>query len=330
MSDKMDKVKSGLLNSAGFIAVFATAGVFLIRSFIDISATGKSIAEILIDGALSLVFGWVIKMMLAYQGMLNGLNSKAVKDTTRLHGEAIIKIEQYFPLLGDFCDKMNAELRIRKRTIILSKELLRYEDVFNDDHSILEGIIKSRLDAIDVSKSALNTHHLRDRMRWFKCEREKDRKRRSIMRCVSKANNIRLTELSQHELTTDSTNIKDPFRFPDTMPKRMAKRGLSMLGISLALAIPLGYLVIKPGLQSSWEDVIGGLIQICIYIGFGLMQFFKEYFFMIDTYRKGTIRKIDLLNQFYEEAKQGVKFVVPAEIIKRGDINGNSKETQTI
>lgn len=314
--NRFDKFKNGVINSIGFIVVGAIVAVYLVRSFVTIGETGKSVAEIIADGVFALLFGWGIKVLLTYQGTLSGMQNKQMQDTIKQHGEAVGKIEKFLPSLQAFCDKKNAELRISKRRLILTKELLRYEDVFCDDPTRLQAVITERLKQLD-EEVTINTNDFSSWKRKRNTIRKKRKLRKKIMRVVKKANNVQFVALSENSLTSDSGNGADPYRFPIPIGKHIAKKSVKLFFSAILFAVVFGYYGYKLVSDPSWANFIGGLIQIGSFLAMGAIQFVREYLYVIDTYRKGIVRKIDLLDQFFEEAsKANGVITVPVEIVK--------------
>lgn len=313
---KFEKFKNGVINSIGFIVVGAVVVVFMAKNFVEIGESGKTVSEIIADGIFALVFGWAIKMLLGYQGILSGMNSKKVLDTLNQQATAIKKIECYLPLLPKFCDRENAELRIKRRKLILSKELISYEDVFCDDSSRLQDVIKEKCENIRDDTTRIDAKDLRSKLRQAKLFFKRKLKKRAILRCVRKANNVHFAELTQHSLTTDGGRNNNPYKFPEPLAKHISKKAVLSLPISILFAIVFGYYGYRLVDNPTWATVIGGLIQIGSFLAVGTLQFLKEYLYSTDTYRKGTVRKIDILERFYAEASTGKEFVVPVEIVK--------------
>lgn len=313
---RFEKFKNGIINSIGFIVVGAVVVVFMAKNFVEIGESGKTVSEIIADGIFALVFGWAIKMLLGYQGILSGMNSKKVLDTLNQQATAIKKIECYLPLLPKFCDRENAELRIKRRKLILSKELISYEDVFCDDSSRLQAVIKEKCENIRDDATRIDAKDLRSKLRQAKLFFKRKLKKRAILRCVRKANNVHFAELTQHSLTTDGGRNNNPYKFPEPLAKHISKKAILSLPISILFAIVFGYYGYRLVDNPTWATVIGGLIQIGSFLAVGTLQFLKEYLYSTDTYRKGTVRKIDILERFYAEASTGKEFIVPVEIVK--------------
>lgn len=314
MDTRVEKFKNGVVNSIGFIVVFAVVVIYMAKNFVEIGTTGKAVQEIIADGVLALLFGWAIKMLLGYQGILSGMASKTYQNTLASHGQSVTQAEPYLPLLTTFCDKENAELRIKKRRQILSRELLNYEDVFCDDASILERIIKERQDMIR-GDARIDAHDLKSYLERKKLARAREKKRKDILRCVRKANNVHFEELTASKLTTDGGREDNPFKFAEPLSKRMGKKAVSSLPVSLLFAVVFGYYGYQMIANPSWATVIGGLIQVGSYLIVGALQFIKEFLYVTDVYRKSVVRKIDIIDRFIAEAKSNPNFVIPVEIV---------------
>lgn len=324
MDTRIEKVKNGIVNSIGFIVVFAVVIIYMAKNFVEIGATGKTVTEIIADGILALLFGWAIKMILGYQGILSGMNSKQYRDTVKAHADAVTSAEPYLPKLSQFCDRENAELRIKKRRLILSKEMLDYDDVFCDDPSVLENIIKERQEMIR-GDSRIDAHDMKSKIENYKLKRAREKKRKAIYKCVRKANNVHFEELTASKLTTDGGREDNPFKFAEPLSKRMGKKAVSSLPVAIVFAIVFGYYGYQMIENPSWATVIGGLIQVGSYLIVGALQFIKEMLYVTDVYRKSIIRKIDIIDRFVAEAKNNKEFQIPTEIkkvlAKEGGIN---------
>ena len=328
---KFDKFKNGVINSLGFIVVVIAVAIYMARSFVTIGETGKAVGQIIADGAFALLFGWSIRYLLGYQGILSGMQNKMVVATIERHGATVQKVEPWSPYLQDFCDKRNAELRIRKRRLILSKVLLHYEDVFNDDPARLQAAIEEKLASYDHDLKTIDAKDRASRRRKRKARWAKRRERARIMRCVRKANNVTFVELSQNVLSTDGGNGDNPFAFPVPFGKHMARKGVRSLFTAFLFAIIFGYYGYSIITNPSWANVIGGLIQVGAFLCSGTIQFMVEYFYATDTYRKGIVRKIDLLEQFFREAEENAgHFNVPNEIISTKKERKDGEQHETI
>lgn len=313
-----EKFKEGLLNNLGFMMVTIAIAVYMARNFVRIANTGKTIAEIIADGLFALFFSWTIRTLLGYQGILSGMKNKRMLQTLKDHGAAVTKMEQYSPLLESFCEMKNAENRIKRRRRILSSKHLEYEDVFTDDPTKMNEVIKKRMEAIETCENTIDLHDFSSWRRKRKLRSRMKKERKEIYDCIKKANDISLSELTEENLTTDGGDGDDPYKFSTPLGKWIARKSSTSLPMSLIFAVVLGYYGYEFIKKPSIATVIGGLIQVCIFLMYGAWEFLVSYIHTIDTYRKSIVRKINLLNEFIvlAEKQNGAKFVPPVEIIK--------------
>lgn len=310
---KLDKARNAFLNNIGFIIVLVVATVYIARSILKIEDTGKSVVEILADGAFALIFGWFVKSLLGEQGILSGLNCKAMNDTLGQHGNAVTAIEKFMPKLPDFCLMKNAKLRIEKRKHIIGRKNLNYDDVFCDDPQRLEKVIEDRLAMFNSSNTSIKVSTFKKmRERWLKWK-----ERRSILKCVAKANKIKITELSSDTLTSDGGDSTDPYNFGPTIKQYTAKSTASKLGTAVMFAVVFGYLGVSMVDDFSWATLVWAIFQMLAFVVSGVWSFLTSYIHIIDSYRKGIVRKINILKEFETLVKDnGGRFVIPDEIIK--------------
>ncbi len=316
---KWEKFKEGLLNNLGFMMVIIAIAVYMARNFVNINSTGKTVSEIIADGLFALFFSWTIRTLLGYQGILSGMKNKRMLKTLQDHGAVVTKMEKYSPLLESFCEMKNAENRIKRRRRILSKKHLEYNDVFSDDPTKINEIVKNRMSAIESGENTIDVGDIASRRRKRALKKRMRKERVEIYRCIKKANDISLSELTEDSLTTDGGNSDDPYKFSTPLGKWIARRSSASLPVSMAFAVVLGYYGYDFIKDPSIATVIGGLVQVCIFLMYGAWQFLVSYIHTIDTYRKSVVQKINILNEFValaEKRDDGAKFVAPVEIIK--------------
>lgn len=315
---KWDKFKEGLLNNLGFMMTVIAIAVYMARNFVTIANTGKTIAEIIADGLFALFFSWTIRTLLGYQGILSGMKNKRMLKTLQDHGTVVAKMEPFSPLLESFCEMKNAENRIKRRRKILSRKHLEYNDVFTEDPTRINEIIKNRMAAIEAGENTIDLCDVASSKRKRTLKKRMRQEREEIYKCIKKANDISLSELTEDSLTTDGGNSDDPYKFSTPLGKWIARRSSASLPVSMAFAVVLGYYGYEFIKDPSIATVIGGLIQVCIFLMYGAWQFLVSYIHTIDTYRKSVVQKINILNEFVVLAgkQNGAKFEAPVEIIK--------------
>ncbi len=316
--NRWEKFKTGIIGNLGFIVVAGLIAVNIARNFVNITNTGKTISEIIADGLFALFFSWIIRSLLSYQGTLSGRKDKRMLSTLECYATAITKMEPYSPLLESFCEMKNAQQRIKQRRKILSRKHIEYEDVFTEDPTRINEVIKKRLQALENLENSIDLQDMSSSKRKRVLKRKLKRERREIFQCIKKANNLTLSDLTEEKLTTDGVNSDDPYKFAMPLGRWVARKGALSLPFSIVCAVVLGYYGFSLIKDPSIATVIGALIQVGIYLAFGAWQFIVSYIHTTDTYRKSVTQKINILNEFIVLAadRQGVKFAPPVEIIK--------------
>ena len=67
------KVQQWFKENVSIIAIVIISVVYVLYGLIHITETGKTIGEIVADGAVSFLMGFLIKMLLNSQGISNGV-----------------------------------------------------------------------------------------------------------------------------------------------------------------------------------------------------------------------------------------------------------------
>ena len=311
-SDRADKIRSGILQNIGFIIVGLVAVIYVARCMFDITTTGKTLVEIIADGAIILLFGWFVKGLLGQQGIISGLNSNKFQQTQLRLAEQVKNIEPYAEKLNDFCAMKNAQLRISKRSAILGRKNLRYDAIFTDDTTQLNRIIQERMEMLT------NRYKVTQQSKWqlFTERVAKERERREIIRCVRGANKVRIVELSFNTLTSDGGRAEEPYDFGLTISKYSARSVMSKIVSGIAFALFFGYLSAETVQSFSLGSLLWSIFQMLAFVIAGAWSFTTSYLYIVDTYRKGIVRRINLLAEFEAIVKSNTAIKIPEEIIK--------------
>ena len=263
---KKQSITEAFYKNAGYIAVMLISAMYVAGSLVTISRTGRSVQEIVGTGVISLIVGIMINGCFRTIGIRRGDEDERMEATVALHGACVEEIAPYIELLDDFCAQESKTALKEARTRILCREGMRYTDCFDS-----EGV------AIPCS---------------FKKE---ERKRK---RAYNKALRVRVTPLASSALTTNGASHKDPYDFGKSKKEFSGYRGASDLLIRLVMAIMFGYF----GVQLSGEINVAVLIwnglQIVLYVTGGIIQMYSSYMWVIEDYRGGIVRRIDVLQKF--------------------------------
>lgn len=271
-----EKARDFLKKNIGYMVVGLLSAIYIATSVITMGKTGKTIGEIMADGAIVLFLGVFINRIFDLQGMMNGEREERVQDTIRMHGEAVVRISPYLDRLDGWCDEKNAEALKMQRTKILAGEGMRYDDYFDE-----RGGAKTFV----VNKDRLKDKYLRG-----------DEIKR--LRCYRKALRLKLTPLTASGLTSEGGKKQDPYYLGRT--KSQYERGATISDIvtKVIIACLFGYYGAELVQDFSYADLIWKALQIGIFFITGVIKMYQSYMFIVDEYRGRIIKKIDNLQKF--------------------------------
>lgn len=292
------KGKDFLVRFSGYVVVFLLSAIFILASVVTISKSGRTVAEIIAEGALGLMFGLAIDSLLGMQGINNGKRSKEFLETKRLHGEAVDAISPRIHELDDWCEKKNREVLMLQRTKILAAEGLRYKDCFDADG---QGLGYAS-DYTPKSKDELRALDREGRTQ----EKDKRRRERARERAYYKALRLKLTPLSAASLTGDSARPDDPHYFGENergYERRSIINDFFSKGCTAGI---FGYYCVEQLINFSPAALIWRCLQVGIYLAGGIFKMISAQAFITGDYRGQIVRKIDYL-QMFKNSKTEVK-----------------------
>jgi len=284
--DRIAKMRSFFLNNLGFILVTFTVLIYLFYGLVTLDETGKTVKEIIIDSAVIWVVGFTIGRMFEYQGLLQGEKTDAVRRTRELHGNVTIAISPDIEYLDMWCEEQN-ELALKVgRTQYLSDSGLKYDAFFRKDGTIID-------EALYIPKSENKI-----------IEQRNVAKRKAIDKAVK----CKITLLSTNSLTTSYASKRyDPYDFGLTKAEYTTRSSLSGAGQKVFLGIAFGMVGIKLIEDFAWGYLIYTGIQVGVFLLLGAILMMKAYFFVTETQRENTIKKINNLEKFKNTDKTKYK-----------------------
>lgn len=277
MDDKALKFRTFLLANLGFILVTLTVAIYLFYGIITLDKADKTVWDIIIDSAIAWIVGFSIARMLEYQGFLLGDKNDSVQKTKELHGQTTMDISPDIEYLDDWCEGENALALKVGRTQILSTVGMKYDHLFNADATVKE-------ENIPIAKSSVKVVEARNK-----------KKRKA----VNDALNCKITPLSSNSLTTSYSSKKyDPFDFGLTKTEYTARSTISAALQKIFLGIAFGFYTVELIKDFQWGYLIYTGIQVSIFLLLGGISLVKAYFFVIESQREATIKKINNLEKF--------------------------------
>ena len=268
---KRNTVVESLYRNAGYLVVVLISLIYIASSLVMISKTGKSVAEIIGTGFLSLIVGALINSAFRSIGIRRGEEDERTISTNQLHANAVEDIIPYIDMLDDYCEIENRRLIKRIRTRILAKVGLKYEDCFDEN-----GIIKEL--KIDTSTTK--------------------KQKRELERAYKRAVNVKIKHLSASSLTSDGAEYDNPYDFGRSKREFSKGKGIYDVLSRIIMAIIFGYFGVTLVSEINLALIIWNTLQIVMYITGGVIGMYSAYMFIVDDYRMSIIRKIDQLQRF--------------------------------
>lgn len=292
MNERGKRFLRGIMNSAGYIAVFLVCAAYIATALIGITGGGKTVEQILSDTAIIFILGITINRLSDSQGMINGKNDPEFKATQHLHSDVVLRVAPYIDKLDEWCTIKNAENLKDQRIKILAAKALRYDDYFGDNGKPYE-VDEKRIANKYTKKSELER-----------------------LAAYEKALNLRLTPITSGSMTTDGEHPEDPYK--PARSKRSYEAGRTVYDIisRFVTAIILGYYSVALLENFQWDKLIWHAFQVCLFIVCGVIRMQQSYIYITDEYRQSIVRKIDNLSKF----EGWVKEKYPKNETK-GDVN---------
>lgn len=294
-----EKMRNELRSNVFFIVVGLIAVVYMSRSFVTVVETGKSVWEILADGALGAAFGFLISKLLSLQGLEKGEKQESVQSTVRLHQQAVEAVVPVIDRLDRWCEMKNEENLKVGKSRILARQGIRYEEY-------CRGIFTIVVDGNLVQTTVKG-------LPWRKKQ------------AVRKADRLRLTPLTAGALTADGSKPNDVYDFGPDKHAYERRRDLGQILSKVGCGLLFGYFGVRMLNEFSWENLIWTALQTAALLAMGATAYLRAYFFVVDYDRHRIIRKIDNLQKFkiwsetYEKESSQMDEVVPRENGERMD-----------
>ena len=268
-------IRKFMFKNIGFILVAIVSALYIFKGLYTLGESGKSVAEIIGDGALSASVGFIIGHLLRQTGLNYGNEDIEVIKIKNYHTRLLDEAAPHIDKLDSFCDEENKRSleAIRKR--ILSGGGLSYDECFLSDGTVL-------LTDIEIPRGTP------------KAEKKKLRlKKRALKRALK----VRITPLTPESLSVDGSNYKDPFDFGKTQGQYLRARSGTDLTGKILFGFLFGYYAIYLTENPGLDAVMWASLQIAIYLIFGATQMMQSYLFVKNECSARITRKIDILQK---------------------------------
>ena len=272
------------------LVIAAVSIVYVFQGLFAIQKKDATIWDVLGSIGLSIIVGMIISSSMKSLGLRDGRRSKAFVGSMKAYGEAKEKATQYFDKIQAWCSyKNDLELEARKKEIIQNAGLKwQLYKIGYYDANIPEE--KEQIAALEHAK---------------KCKIER---------------------LTTSEMLSDLPSGKFMKRRFGQTENEYKTRGFMSDFISKTLTgvicglYGLSPLFTEGDVYEIWAGILWNLIQIMMWLTFGMMAYQNSKTFMEDEYRQThLIQKTELLNEFMVTCQNA-----PEAIAKYEDAEKNS------
>lgn len=249
-----------------YVAVFLLSIVYILGGLLKIIETGKSIENIILDGSLALVVGWVITALFGLGGSVSGQADPSFIKTKQGYGEIIAKnITPHIEKLDFFCEDETKEALRRKQSHILLKGALSYT-------SFIKGEYDNDTTLTETQK-----------------------------KLVKQARDTQIKPLTSTILLSEIDEAEDETSFGRTPKQYKRSRFVKTMASKIIVTLIFGYYSMTFREQFDIGAMLWATIQIAVFITFGTLEWLNAYNYEINEHRQAIIKKTNFLLVFYNK-----------------------------
>lgn len=271
------KVNSFLMKKLGWYGVLVVAAVYLFWGFFKPDLNDRSIIETLLSSSVSMLVALSISNLLGAQGIINGHFDSDVVEMKRQHIAKVEEANEFVEYSDEWSDEENTLALKTARKHILMSAGLKYEEFFNESGDFLEKYVP------EPSKKA----HKYIKKRYA-----------NKMAAIKKALTYQITPVSMSRLSAETTVNLDPNRLepePTEYQKAKAVKSFWQKILSVAVFGKITWSLIEGA--NFWQSIFNGVIQLVVFLLFGIISFYGSYTYMTNTYVGNLRKKINLLSR---------------------------------
>ena len=282
--DEKEGVKKSIKTLTIDLIVSLVSVAYVLYSMVTIHPTDLSIWECIMKSLLSIVVGILIKQMIGENGFTKAYESEFWAKEMEKYNNACNTANQYMERVNNFYYCEEIEKRKKYRKTILMGVRLKYEMFFDEYEDYIEG-------GYDLKK-----------LTWEQSG------------VLNKAINVKVYNLNlfSEYSTETSANIQ---KETGDAEQRVKTFGSNLFG-QIVTAIIGVYFVVE--LQDwNWATFIASLIQVVIWICFGIMQLYTNYNYVIVDKVNKLKKKKELIQKFTYGCEKGMYVENPYETRER-------------
>lgn len=251
------------------IAIALVCIVRIVYGLTEIEKTGKSVAEIIADSAITFIFSMILCRLFEGKGLTEGENSKAYQDALKDYNTAKDSAKTHISKLDEWSKKYTKKRYIEKMSSKLLPLGITYEQYLKHD--------------FDESKFT-----------------DSQKKR------YAKLKNVKVQPITTEILMSgESESDQDEINYKKATKKAYLKRSTrSGASSKMVLSIIFGYFTLPPLVQWDWSGAIWALLHTAITLGLSIVAYSNAYGFMTEVVRPKLIDKTTKLNLFVKEQNE--------------------------
>lgn len=292
--DKFDDLRQNIQNNMYFLVVLIMCIVYIFYGLLTIEATGKSVLEILRDGAINFIFGWLIGKMLSMQGYGDGSRLPVLEKAKETHANRLAMANEYVDRIEDFVEYKNAEDLKRYQMAILSTEGLKYDAFTKGEYSDYRNLKKETFSLTYKGKRKYNKHQ------W---------------RVIHLAYHPKIKKLIAGEILSGETvSFKGENDLGETKEQNSKKGDTKAFGSRMMFALFFGYFGVSMMAGFNWANLIWTAIQAITFLSSGMMRYYNAYTFMKDKMVLRYEKQTNKLVEFEQWNKNHPRPIITTEI----------------
>ena len=121
----MEKIRAFFKQNLMYFLIGLVCSVYLLYGLISVEKSGKTVAQVIADSAIILIFGISLTQLFDIQGILMGERNDKVIATNNLHADAVDGI-------NDINDEVFLELKKKYKGVVYKRRInLSYKDAID-------------------------------------------------------------------------------------------------------------------------------------------------------------------------------------------------------
>lgn len=259
-----------------FPIIIALVGVvYITRGIAEIIETGKTVEEIIANGFLATITGWLIATLYGELAIKDGMNSDNFFDTKEEYSKVVEEITNEIGKLHIFCDKKNQLAYERNQARILMKIGLSWNDFIKGNYDKANKEIRK---AIKKARKSYREIYSFDSL---------------LSGCDSEETGIaKRVSLSRYKSKTLSTKFLT----------------------SAIMGVVFGYFTLSLANGVNWSNIIWYALQIALFNLAGYLQYLINASFVEIDLRGQIIRDTNVLYEFKNSITKNIDWYKVGEV----------------